>query len=124
MPFLWFVLLEFSELCSTNTRNLLSVPKISSDAEIYVVQTQETCCLCLKATAGAEIYVVQTSEICCLCLKATAGAEIYVVQTSEICCLCLTAAAAAEIFGGNSQGSHSCICLSGRTLCQTSEYFC
>ena len=103
MPFLWFVLLEFSELCSTNTRNLLSVPKISSDAEIYVVQTQETCCLCLKATAGAEIYVV---------------------QTSEICYLSLTAAAAAEIFGGNSQGSHSCICLSGRTLCQTSEYFC
>ena len=51
-----FVLLDFSNLCSTVTKNLLAVPKNPAEVEIYGVHSQGIWRLCLNITTDEEIY--------------------------------------------------------------------
>ena len=73
VPFLRFVPLDFSNICSTITRNLSPVPKSLDRSEIYGGHLKEICRMCLKRLTKTELHGGHLQEICILYLKQIHG---------------------------------------------------
>ncbi len=73
VPILRFVPLDFSNMCSTITRNLPLVPKSLDRTEIYGEHLKEISSTCLKRLTKTEIHGEHFQEIYTLYLKQIHG---------------------------------------------------
>ena len=73
VPILRFVPLDFSNMCSTITRNLPLVPKSLDRTEIYGEHLKEICLTYLKRLTKTEIHGEHFQEIYTLYLKQIHG---------------------------------------------------
>ena len=73
VPILRFVPLDFSNMCSTITRNLPLVPKCLDRTEIYGEHLKEISSTCLKRLTKTEIHGEHFQEIYTLYLKQIHG---------------------------------------------------
>ena len=73
VPILRFVPLDFSNMCSTITRNLPLVPKSLDRTEIYGEHLKEISSTCLKRLTKTEIHGEHLQEIYTMYLKQIHG---------------------------------------------------